>query len=459
MTIQAGRIHGDTSLKSPVSGNHVLYWMQDAVRIEQNHALAYAIDQANLLNKPLLVLFVLTPSFPEGNLRHFSFLAEGLVDVRQRLEGQHIRFRVVIGDPGVVVPDAASDACLLVTDHGYLRIENQWRDQVGALTSCPMVCIETGVVVPVQVASPKMEWSAGTFRPKISRLLPEYLTPLRPRTIRSSSLGWDEGDIRADDPRSLLDRLPIDRSVHPVEENGGESAGQSRLDWFINERLERYDTARNDPTARATSRLSAYLHYGHISPLHISLAILDAKKPGSAPFLEQLIVRRELSCNFLYYNLGYDSYADAIPDWAKRSLASHAGDTREYYYTREEFDGARTHDPYWNAMQTELVLTGYLHGYLRMYWGKKIIEWSETPQQAFDTALFLNNRYQLDGRDPNGYTGIAWCFGRHDRPWKERPVLGMIRYMNDRGLKRKFRIEAYRERIEIMAAESGHPFF
>lgn len=451
--IQRERIHGSVKDETLQDGDHVLYWMQDAVRTEYNHALEYAVDCANTLRKPLLVIFVIADAFPEANLRHYSFLIDGLVDVERLLEDRGIRLQVFLGNPVTIIPKAAESACLLITDRGYLRIQNQWRESVWEGVSCQKVSIETGVIVPVATASPKMEWSAGTFRPKISRLLPEYLKPLHPRKSIHPSLGWDSGDVSLSDPGTLLSRLLIDTSVSPTPLQGGELSAKSQISWFVNERLHRYDVDRNDPNARATSRISPYLHFGQISPLSVALSVIAAKNPGSAPFLEQLIVRRELACNFLHYNQGYDQYSPAIPDWAQRTLTLHAGDARPYVYTCEEFETANTHDPYWNAMQTELVLTGYLHGHLRMYWGKKILEWSENPEIAYQTALYLNNRYQLDGRDANGYTGVAWCFGRHDRPWKERPIFGMVRYMNDAGLKRKFKVEAYRERIEIMAAE------
>ncbi|MFH0968324.1 MAG: deoxyribodipyrimidine photo-lyase [Methanobacteriota archaeon] len=450
--IQPERIHGTSEGADREHGDHVLYWMQDAVRTEYNHALEYAIAEANILKKSLLVLFSLTDIFPEATIRQYTFLIEGLIEVDHLLAKRGIRLQISLGDPRVCVPAAAEDACLLVTDCGYLRIQRQWRETVWEQVTCPKVMIETGVIVPVTAASPKMEWSAGTFRPKITRQLPGYLVPLHPISPVYSSLGWDSGGLSFKTVEDLTSRLTLDQTVSPVSLRGGEISAKTQLSWFIRERLHRYGDAHSDPTARATSRLSAYLHFGQMSPLSVALDVMAAKSPGNIAFLEQLIVRRELGTNFVYYNPGYDSYDAAVPDWSKRTLSLHLNDHREFVYTRGELESGCTHDPYWNAMQAELSLTGYLHGYLRMYWGKKILEWSDTPEEAFDTALFLNNRYELDGRDPNGYTGVAWCFGRHDRPWKERSIFGMVRYMNDAGLRRKFKIEAYRERIEMMAS-------
>jgi deoxyribodipyrimidine photo-lyase len=199
---------------------------------------------------------------------------------------------------------------------------------------------------------------------------------------------------------------------------------------------------RNDPTLDYLSHLSPYLHFGQISPLYIALKVIDTDSRGKEAFLEELIVRRELSMNFVFYNEKYDSF-EAVPEWAKKTLKAHQKNKRQYTYSLEELETAQTHDAYWNAAQREMVGRGKMHGYMRMYWGKKIIEWSKTPEKAFQIALYLNNKYELDGRDPNGFTGVAWCFGKHDRPWGERPIFGNVRYMNDKGLKRKFDADRY----------------
>jgi deoxyribodipyrimidine photo-lyase len=245
------------------------------------------------------------------------------------------------------------------------------------------------------------------------------------------------------DPEKLLARLDIDRSVPPVSAfRGGYSQARKLLREFIDHKLDHYDERTNDPSLDFTSHLSPYLHFGQISPLEVALAVAEAPGPNEEAFLEQLIVRRELSMNFVHYNPAYDTY-DCLPDWAKATLAEHEKDPRPYIYSEDELEQAQTHDPYWNAAQLEMVRAGKMHNYMRMYWGKKILEWSPTPREAFETALRLNNRYELDGRDPNGFTGVAWCFGKHDRPWQERPVFGRVRYMNAAGLERKFKMDAY----------------
>jgi deoxyribodipyrimidine photo-lyase len=241
--------------------------------------------------------------------------------------------------------------------------------------------------------------------------------------------------------------MDIDKSVKPVDRfTGGSNQAKRFLKDFLENKIQNYTSQRNNPNMDSTSNLSPYLHFGQISSVYIALETMKIKN-GSEEFLEELIVRRELSRNFVFYNEEYDSIK-GVHNWARESLEKHKSDMRKYIYSKEEFEKAETHDEYWNAAQRQMVKTGKMHGYMRMYWGKKIIEWTKTPQEAFNIALFLNNKYELDGRDPNGFTGVAWCFGKHDRPWVERPIFGKIRYMNANGLKRKFNADAYAERYK-----------
>jgi len=255
-------------------------------------------------------------------------------------------------------------------------------------------------------------------------------------------------DLRA--PGAALASLPLDWSVKPVSETiGGMQEAQRRLREFIEQRLDHYPVWRNNPALDGASGLSPYLHFGQISPLDIALQVEAAGGPGAQSFLEELIVRRELAINFCYYNTLYDSFA-SLPAWAQRTLGEHQGDRRDPLYTAEELERAETHDAYWNAAQQQMVWQGKMHGYMRMYWGKKILEWSRTPQEAMRIALALNNKYELDGRDPNGYAGVAWCLGKHDRPWGERPIFGKTRYMSAGGLERKFDMAAYVQQVARM---------
>ncbi|HEY5997316.1 MAG TPA: hypothetical protein VIU29_09850, partial [Candidatus Deferrimicrobiaceae bacterium] len=317
--------------------------------------------------------------------------------------------------------------------------------------SCPLVQVESNVVVPVETACEKEAYSAATFRPRIHRLLERFLLPVEPVPVAKDSvaLALDLPDLP--DSGAVLRRLraQIDASVAPLPAIlGGATAALARLDDFAGRKLDRYDGDRNDPTLDGTSGLSPYLHFGQISPLRIALRIKACESPGSAPFLEQLIVRRELAVNFVHYNERYDGY-EGLPAWCRSTLGAHANDPREHIYSQSQFEAANTRDPYWNAAQAEMARTGKMHGYMRMYWGKKILEWSASPQEAFRTALYLNDRYSLDGRDPNGFAGVAWCFGKHDRPWGERPVFGLIRCMNAAGLRRKFDADAYVRNVAL----------
>ena len=306
--------------------------------------------------------------------------------------------------------------------------------------------VEGDVVVPLEAASRKAEWAAATLRPKILRLRDRFLEAAeagagrRPRGPRRDSLGIRvPGNVRNLDAR-LLDDLPVDRSVPPVPgTRGGTDEALARLERFVSGPLARYADENRDPNAEAHSGLAPYLHFGQVSPVRVALAVRAARAPRAAKeaFLEELVVRRELAGNLALFNDRCGSY-DGVPDWARATLAAHARDARPHRYAIADLEAARTHDPYWNAAMRAMRLTGFLHNHLRMYWGKKILEWSATPEEGFRAALALNNRWFLDGRDPNSLAGVAWVFGTHDRAWPERPIFGKIRYMNDAGLRRKF---------------------
>jgi deoxyribodipyrimidine photo-lyase len=310
-----------------------------------------------------------------------------------------------------------------------------------------MIQIESDVIVPVETASPKEEYAAATFRPKISRYVPRFLRPMRKTKLKHPSLHLRFRTIALDSIEPTLARLHIDRTVGRVKTfRGGTSRAKRLLKQFIRNKLSTFPELRNDPTRNNLSCMSPYLHFGQISPLYIALEVKKSGASGAPAYLEELIVRRELSMNFVYYNKKYDTIA-CLPAWVKKNLRKHRKDKRKYVYTRTQFENAQTHDPYWNAAQKQMIITGKMHGYMRMYWGKKIIEWTNKPETAYATACYLNNKYEIDGRDPNGFTGVAWCFGKHDRPWRERPIFGTIRYMNADGLRRKFDADAYVHKV------------
>ena len=436
-------------------GDYVLYWMQSSQRAEQNHALEYAIQRANELQKHLLVVFGLTDDYPEANLRHYTFMLEGLRDVEEALGNRGIKFVVRKGSPDDVALEAGKNASLIVTDRGYMRPQRRWREKVAKQAGCLVTQVESDVVVPVELASGKQEHAARTLRPKIHEYLDEFLVELRPTKPDKQSSNMRQDGLDLSNLQKVLDGMDLDMSVEPLSHlyRGGNSEAKRIFRRFLKKSLGDYDANRNQPQTDYVSHMSKYLHFGHVSPIWLALQAKDASGgKNTDSFLEELIVRRELTFNFVYFNKDYDSYSN-IPDWAKKTLEEHKKDEREHTYTRKQLENAETHDEYWNAAMMEMVHTGYMHNYMRMYWGKKILEWSKTPEYAYRTTLYLNNKYFLDGRDPNSFANVAWIFGQHDRGWTERKVFGKIRYMSAGGLERKGKPDRYVEKVERLIEE------
>jgi deoxyribodipyrimidine photo-lyase len=429
--------------------------MQQSQRTHFNHALEYAVRRANYLGQPLLVVFALTSGYPEANERHYRFMLDGLSEVSDSLKSRGIGFKVSYGHPPSVVLENARGASLVVCDRGYLRHQKKWRKQVARETASEVVEVETDVVVPVGTASDKAEIGARTLRPRIHRNLPKFLIGLRSTSLKndSSSLGAD--GIGLADTGSVLGRLKLDKSVPPVDLfRGGTSKAKRTFRRFKSTFLEGYEANRNRPETGYVSHMGMYLHFGQISPLYLALEILraDDKPLGDREaYLEELVVRRELACNFVNFTPDYDRMT-CLPGWALSSLRSHEGDRRKYLYSRSQLEAARTHDPYWNAAMMEMRHTGYMHNYMRMYWGKKILEWSPSPRVAWRRALHLNNKYFIDGRDPNSFAGVAWIFGLHDRAWPDREIFGKVRLMTAGGLERKADPLEYVEKVKRMVA-------
>ena len=434
------------------SGDYVLYWMQAAQRAEANPALQHAVRLANEQRRPCLAFFGLTERFPEANARHLAFMLEGLRETQRALADRGVRLVVRRVQPDRGVVDLGRAASFVVTDRGYLRVQKSWREKAAAALACPLIQVETETVVPVETASPKEEYSAATFRPKIRKILASSLAVPADRKPLRDSLGWKGDSLDLENIEDVLAGLKIDRSVGPSPfYRGGTEEAKRRFRLFLRERLDHFADLRNNPTVDFLSHLSPYLHFGQISPAWAAAKAAASKSRGREAFLEELVVRRELAANFVHYNGRYDSF-ESLPAWARTTLARHAADPRPVLYTRAELEAGKTHDPYWNAAQREMAVTGKMHGYMRMYWGKKILEWSAAPEDAYATALYLNNKYEIDGRDPNGFAGVAWCFGKHDRPWGERPIFGLVRYMNDAGLRRKFDADRYVRNVAELAA-------
>jgi len=452
-TIQKARIQrlNDADI---AKGKYVLYWMQQSQRAEYNHALEYAIHQANRLGQGVLVAFGLTDDYPEANLRHYTFMLEGLQETRRTLAGRGIKMVVQKGTPAEIAASLGSNASLIVCDCGYLRHQKAWRGQVARQADCRVVQVESDVIVPVRVVSDKAEYAARTIRPKINKHLANYLNEFKPASIKQPSRNLDIQGIDLEDVDAVLQKLKVDRGVPAVTRffTGGASQARQIFKSFLHQRLARYVDNRNQPQTDDISHMSPYLHFGQISPLYLALQIKQADsrlQTAKDAFLEEMIVRRELAMNFANYTAHFDSY-QCLPNWARRTLAEHEKDPRQYVYTRRQLENAQTHDEYWNAAMCEMKYTGFMHNYMRMYWGKKILEWSQTPEHAFRTTLAINNKYFLDGRDANSYTGVAWIFGMHDRAWFERPIFGKIRYMAASGLERKCDIRGYVNKVEAL---------
>ena len=450
--IQNTRIQNLNEHTRRPAGAYVLYWMQEAQRARGNAALEMAIRGANRYGLPVVVCFGLMDGYPEANARHYAFMLDGLSDCAKELETRGIAFVIRHGMPVDVALSLSQNAAAVICDRSYMPAQREWRRMLAEAATCPVVQVETEVVVPVDVASDKSEYAARTIRPRIHRVWDEYLVPLDETEpeIRADALTL-ESDFDLTDPSGVLAALDLDRTVKPVKRfRGGRVAALEMLNRFLDDVLDGYAKGRNEPSAAQTSFLSPYLHFGHISPVEMALAARDSgigATEDRGSFIEELVVRRELAMNYANFAPGFETY-DALPDWAKKTLSEHAGDEREYVYTSDVLEACKTHDTHWNDAMREMVHTGFMHNYMRMYWAKKILEWSATPEDAFNTTLALNNKYFLDGRDPNSYANIAWCFGLHDRAWTERPVFGKIRYMSANGLNRKFDMAAYRAFVD-----------
>jgi len=425
-------------------GKCVVYWMQRAQRALDNPALEVAVRAANLLRKPCVVFFAPVPFYPHANLRHYRFLNQGIPAIATGLQKRGIGFVLRrFPDHHLLKFCAEVRPALVVGDENPMHEPERWRAKVAEQLRVPFWTVDADVIVPSKLLM-KEQYGAYTARPVIRRLLPEFLQPVGNSRVKAE---WvpPRGLKSLEPDTDITEGWKLDRSVPPVNDTlGGTDKALKRLKSFIRTGLANYPVDRNKPELDGTSRLSAYLHFGHIGPHTVALAVqkADAPKVAKEAYLEQLIVRRELAINFVRFNHDYDNFESGAA-WAHKSLAEHAGDPRKIYSERQ-LEEAQTHDPLWNASQIQMVKTGFMHNYMRMYWAKKILEWSKTPAWAFQTAVHLNDKYELDGRDPNGYAGIAWAIvGKHDRPWFERPVFGKIRYMSFNSTSKKFDSKRY----------------
>ena len=433
-------------------GSCVVYWMQRAQRALDNPALNVAIEAANELGKPAVVFFAPVPFYPRANLRHYMFLAEGIPEIEAGLARRRVGFVFRPWPQHRLLPFLEEvRPALVVGDENPMREPEQWREKVAKSVRVPFWTVDADVIVPSRLMQ-KEHYAARTIRPRIHEQLGRFLKPPGNAVARvrwKAPLSLKQAALTAD----FLERWKIDRGVSPVADIRGGSAPASRLlRTFLSKRLAGYPERRNLPEIAGTSGLSPYLHFGHIGPHTIALAVQESNAPKAArdAFLEQLIVRRELAINFVRFNADYDNL-ESLENWARRSLAQHARDPRPVVYDDQQLEAGETGDKLWNAAQQQMVLSGWMHNYLRMYWAKKLLEWSPSLAVAYRRAVEWNDKYELDGRDPNGYAGIAWALvGKHDRPWFERPIFGQVRSMSLEGARRKFDVDAYIRQIKAL---------
>ena len=435
------------------NGECIIYWMQRSQRIHNNLAFRFASELANKLSKPLLIYFGLFTNYPLGSERVFRFMLEGLKEVSLECDRLGIPFIIIKENPANGILNIAKKlkACAIIVDEDYIRTGRNWRIAAASKLSMSFVQVDSDTVVPVR-NSDKEEWGAYTIRPKILKALPDYFIKTEDILPKKKlKLELDNSINLADcDINQLAAAYKYSQSVKSVSGvTGGYSKALSQMNYFIDNNLDNYSSLHNEIGNDVTSHISPYLHFGQISSSEAALMVHKSdKNPNSInAFIEQIIVRRELAINYCFYNYAYDTIS-AAPNWAALTLDNHRNDPRPEIYSLEELESSQTHDELWNTAQLELKTYGKIHNYMRMVWAKKILEWSASPEQALQYAIYLNDKYALDGRDPNGYANIAWCiFGKHDRAFAERQVFGKVRYMSTDSTKRKTDWKQYIKRV------------
>lgn len=419
----------------------VIYWMSRDQRIYDNWALLYAQQYALKYKLPLIIYFCIRQEFLGALKNHYAFMLENILNLVVLSKQHNIQFVVQIGmvEDEFILFTKKINPSVVFCDFSPLKIAQKWKKSIALKIHCAIYEVDAHNIVPAWIASYKQEWSAYTFRKKINKLLHIYLTDY-PKLIKHPFSNTEEHY------KTSL------RLIQKVKKNyihsnnvyiSGYETGMNIAYDFIKNKLLLYEKKHNNPLYNAQSQLSPYLHFGMISSQKIIRSFNSTQIRRGSSFFEQVVIRKELSDNYCLYNLTYDKFV-GFPQWAQKTLQKHIKDKRDYIYSLDGFENAHTHDALWNASQMQLVNEGKMHGYLRMYWAKKILEWSKDPETAQNIAIYLNDKYSYDGRDPNGYTGIAWSIGGlHDRPWKERKIYGLIRYMSYKGCENKFNVEKF----------------
>ena len=448
------RIHAAQEPGPRTRGEFVLYWLQTAMRTAGNHALTFAIEQANQLRLPLLVYQGLRPDYPWASDRIHAFILESVADLARDFRDRGIQY-VFYLDPGQgarpsgtpsYLTTLADRAALVVTDFFPTFIVPRQVQSLRKKVETPVIAVDSSTLVPLRYHD-REHSSARSIRPRLLEALPHFLHPFPEVDLEIRGTvdpGFDPLVPVETSIPSLLATCPIDHQVKRSPGiRGGRRAALARLDEFLSTGLARYLEHRNDPNVDATSRLSPYLHFGNIG---IHEVLLAAKAAGTAAayekFQDEALTWRELAHNFVYFNRRHRTW-DAVPAWARNELEDHRADPRPQVYSDSELEEAATHDELWNACQRSLLRDGELHNYLRMLWGKAVMMWKRDPVDALRVLEHLNNKYALDGRDPNSYGGILWCFGKFDRPFYRRPIYGTVRYMSLKAAEKKFDVGKY----------------
>ncbi len=442
---------------SPPDGDYVLYWMQAFRRGRDNAALAYAVERANELGVPCVVYEALRPDYPHASDRLHTFILQGARDTAAVLRARGIKHLFFLPrtpeEARGVVSRLMARARLVVSDDFPSFITPAQNAAAAARAPCPYVVVDDCVVVPLALLA-KPETAARTIRPKVLGATYSWLSPIAEPAARLSpparlDVPFDPLNLATADLESLVASCAIDHDVPTVEElTGGGAQAESRLERFARSSLATYAEDRNDPSRDATSTLSPYLHFGMLSSRRAALVAREwGRGENLEAFLEQLLVRRALSFNFARSRTDHATYA-ALPPWARATLAEHSTDRRYADLSVKDLEVAASPDPLWNAAMNELRTRGVVHGYARMLWGKLPLLWMRRPEDAHDAVVTLNDKWALDGRDPNGYANVSWCFGLHDRPWPSGSVFGTVRRMTSASARRKLDFEGYIERWE-----------
>lgn len=470
--------------KEPNSdGDFVVYWMQTNHRMQYNYALEYAVGWANKLNKPLLIYEELSCDYHWASDRIHSFYLEGMSEHVKIADQKGINYFPVVeqssGESRALLDQLFEKACCLISDEYPVYFIRERNNTLGEELEIPFITVDSNGLIPLGLTE-KAPYNAYFFRKIMQKHFVESFTsPPKQHPLddleNQSSIDWtdnqkeirDKSLDRLANPFDFIASLDIDHQVSPIELKGTRKAALGQLGSFIQYGLKQYDEKRNDPDADATSGMSPWLHFGKISEYEIVKAVLEHQPknwdldnitfnkgstggffngdPNVDSFLDEVITWREVGFHFAHHEPEYDHY-ESLPDWALETLEAHKNDEREYIYELEELAQSQTHDELWNAAQTQLREEGIMHNYLRMLWGKKVLQWTSEPEIALAYLIELNNKYAIDGRDPNSYSGIFWIFGRFDRAWQERPIFGKTRYMTSKSARRKLKLDKYLNR-------------